>query len=128
MAGDMTSIAVSYHNLGGYLRDHVRQPASGLSWHLAAALILTLAGAANSDVAVSGAAIVFQGLGEAFLPQDVNDLCRQVGDIPGTDLPRLIAKLSPDPETAEQALRKIIALAAAHANGDDSTNEAVRGQ
>jgi tetratricopeptide (TPR) repeat protein len=121
MAGDVTSIAVRYHNLGGYLRDHVRQPASALACHLAAALVLTLTGAANSDVAVSGAAIVFQGFGEAFLPQDVNGLCRQVGDLPGADLPRLIAKLSPDPETAERALAKIIAQAAAHANGDDST-------
>jgi hypothetical protein len=60
MAGDVTSIAVSYHYLGGYLRDHARQSGSALSCHLAAALILTLVGAANSDVAVYAAAMVFE--------------------------------------------------------------------
>lgn len=124
MAADVTSIAVSYHNLGGYLRHYARQPASALACHLAAALILTLAGAANSDAAVSGVAIIFRDLGKILPPQEVDDLCRQVRDIPGTDLPGLIAKLSPDPETAGHALRKIIAqaqaLAAAPAKGDDS--------
>ena len=52
------------------------------------------------------------------------DLCRQLGDIPGTDLPGLIAALSPDPETAEQALRDLIAqaqeLAAAPLSDDQS--------
>jgi hypothetical protein len=47
-----------------------------------------------------------------------------VGDIPGTDLPGLIATLSPDPETAEQALRNHIAqaqaLATDPAEGDAS--------
>lgn len=37
------------------------------------------------------------------------DLCRQVGDIPGTDLPGLITRLVPDPEAAEAALRELIA-------------------
>jgi tetratricopeptide (TPR) repeat protein len=124
MAGDVTSIAVSYHHLGGYLRDYDRQSTSALACHLAAALILSLAGAANSDVAVSGAAIVFQDFGKTLPPQDVADLCRQVGDIPGTDLPGLIATLSPDPDTAEQALRDHIAqaqaLATDPAEGDAS--------
>jgi tetratricopeptide (TPR) repeat protein len=123
MTGDVTSSAVSYHNLGGYLHDYARQSTSALACHLAAALILSLAGAANSDVAVSGAATVFQDFGEA-LPQDVADLCHQVGDIPGTDLPGLIANLSPDPEAAEQALRELITqaqvLATAPPEGDDS--------
>src|ERR1035438_10377711 len=86
MAGDVTSIAVSYHHLGGYLRDYARQSTSALACHLASALILSLASAANSDVAVSGAAIVFQDFGKTLPPQDVADLCRQVGDIPGTQL------------------------------------------
>ncbi len=111
MASDVTSIAVSYHNLGGYLRDYAQQPTSALACHLAAALILNLAGAANSDVVLSGAAIVFQDFGETLPPQDVVDLCRKVGDIPGTDLPGLIAKLSPDPETAERVLCELIAQA-----------------
>jgi hypothetical protein len=124
MAADVTSIAVSYSNLGGYLRDYARQPSSALACHLAAALILTLAGAANSDVAVSGAAIIFRDFGKVLPPKEVDGLCRQVGGIPGTGLPGLIAKLSLDPETAGQTLRKIIAqaqaLAATPAESDDS--------
>jgi tetratricopeptide (TPR) repeat protein len=125
MANDVTSTAISYHNLGGYLRDYARQPASALACHLAAALILSLAGAANSDAAVSGAAIVLRDFSETLPPQDIADLCRQVGDIPGTDLPSLIAKLSPDPETAEQTLLELItqtqAQALAPTEGGDIT-------
>jgi hypothetical protein len=43
----------------------------------------------------------------------VADLCRQLGDIPGTDLPGLLEALSPDPAAAEQALRELIAQAQA---------------
>jgi hypothetical protein len=45
------------------------------------------------------------------LPTDVAELCRLTADIPGTDLARLIATLSPDADAAEQALRDIIAQA-----------------
>ncbi len=38
-------------------------------------------------------------------------LCDQVGDIPGTDLASLLTALAPDPATAEQALRELIAQA-----------------
>jgi hypothetical protein len=41
-------------------------------------------------------------------------LSRQVGEIPGTDLPSLIAQLSPDPDRAEQALSELIAKAQEH--------------
>jgi hypothetical protein len=47
----------------------------------------------------------------AVPPRDVADLCDRLADIPGTDLPGLIARLSPDPETAEQALRDLTAQA-----------------
>ena len=113
MANDVTSAAISYHNLGGYLRDYARQPASALACHLSAALILSLAGAANSDAAVSGAATVFRDFSETLPPQDIADLCCQVADIPGTDLPGLIAKLSPDPQTAEKSLLELITQAQA---------------
>jgi hypothetical protein len=36
-----------------------------------------------------------------LLPQTTADLCKQAGDIPETDLPALIAQLSPDPEAAD---------------------------
>jgi tetratricopeptide (TPR) repeat protein len=58
----------------------------------------------------------------AVPPTSAADLDRQLGDIPGTALPRLIARLSPDAETAEQALGAIIAkaqeLAATATSGD----------
>jgi hypothetical protein len=43
LAGGVAEIAYSYHNLGGYLRVHARQPALALASHLAAALIYALA-------------------------------------------------------------------------------------
>ncbi len=121
LAGEVTGIAVSYHNLGGYLRRHARQPAPALASHLAAALIRALAGiggtgtasAAGSarqaawDLAESGTAATLPD----FLPADVADLCDRLGDIPGTDLRRLLAVLSADPGTIEQTLRELIAQA-----------------
>jgi len=115
LAGDVTGIAVSYHNLGSNLRVHARQLATALASHLAAAVIRVLAGiegtsAGSSADSVRRAAADLHEFGTAAVPPtDVADLARQIGDIPGTDLPGLIAKLSPDPEVAEQTLRDIIA-------------------
>ena len=107
------AIAVSYHNLGNYLRRHARQPAPALASHLAAALIRALTGTDDTGRRRSAAAATdLREFGTAAVPPaDVADLCRQLGDISGTDLPGLIAALAPDPETAEQALRDLIAQA-----------------
>jgi tetratricopeptide (TPR) repeat protein len=120
LAGDVTSIAVSYNNLGNYLRRHARQLAPALACHLAAALIYTLTGA---DGSVRAAAADLHDFGaDAIPPVDVAALCRQVGDIPGTDMAGLLAALTPDPVAAGQALRDLIAqaqaLAAAPAEAD----------
>jgi hypothetical protein len=62
------------------------------------------------------AAIVLRVFGTAAeLPADVADLCGRLADIEGTDLPALLAKLSPDPQTAEQALQDLIAQVREHA-------------
>jgi tetratricopeptide (TPR) repeat protein len=112
LADDVTSIAISYHNLGDYLRRHARQPATALASHLAAALIRALTGADGTDRTVRAAAIDLRVLGtDAIAPTSVADLCHQVGYIPGTDLPGLLQSLSLDPETPEQALRDLIAQA-----------------
>jgi tetratricopeptide (TPR) repeat protein len=114
LAGDADAIAVSYHNLGLYLRRHARQPAPALASHLAAALIRSVAGKGGTGTgsatnSAREAATDLRELGTGTVPPaDVADLCRQVGDIPGTNLPGLIAALSPDPDTAEQALRDLI--------------------
>jgi len=85
------------------------------------ALIDTLAGAGAARNAINNAAIDVRVFGSAVVPPaDVADLCRPVADIPGTDLPGFIARLSPDPETAERALRGLIAQARALATSAPS--------
>lgn len=103
------SIAVSYHNLGGYLR-HARQPASALACHLGAALIRALAGADGTERSAGAAANDLRAFGaDAVVPADVTGLCRQVGDIPGADLDRLLATLAPDPDALEQLFQELVA-------------------
>jgi len=130
LARDVTAIAASYHNLGNWLHRYARQPAAAIASHLTAALIRALAGAAgthtdSADGAVREAVIDLRAFGAAAIPPpDIADLIRQIGDIPGTDLPGLIAKLSPARVTAEQTLRGLIAqaheLAAAPLSDDQS--------
>ena len=114
LAGDVDGIAVGYHNLGNYLRRHACQPSPAPASHLTAALIRTLTGIGGTGAGSAAdstlqAATDLRALGTtAILPASVADLAHQVGGIPGTDLPRLIAKLSADPEVAEQALRALI--------------------
>jgi tetratricopeptide (TPR) repeat protein len=117
VAGDVAGIEVSYHNLGDYLRSHARQPAQALASHLASALIDALTGI-DDDQSAGAAAADLRDLGTAAVPPaDVADLDRMLGDIPGTDLPGLIRQLSPDTETAERALRDLIAQVRALAAG-----------
>jgi hypothetical protein len=112
LANDLDVIPASYHNLGNYLRRHARQPAAALASHLASGVVGRLIGIHDNPEPARAAAIELRILGAATTPvASVADLYRQLGDIPGTDLPGLIAKLSPDPETAEQTLRDLIAQA-----------------
>jgi hypothetical protein len=114
LAGDVTGIKISYHNLGNYLRRHVRQPGLAIACHLTAALIFALTGAAGIERSVQAAAASLResSVG-AEPPAGVAELCRRIGDIPGTDPAGLIARLSPDPGTAETTLRELIARALA---------------
>ena len=107
LSGDVPGIAASYHNLGNYLAVHARQPAAALASHLAAALIRALAESGGSG---SVAAAAFRReLGPSVTPPaDVPDLSRLIGDIPGTDLAGLIARLSPDQAAAEYALDQLV--------------------
>jgi hypothetical protein len=116
LAADVTGIAVSYHNLGSYLRRHARQPAQALACHLAAALIRALTGADDNGQSLSAAAAGLREHGTAATPPaDLATLCQQAGDIPGTDPHRLITALAPDPATAEHALQELTAQAQAEA-------------
>ncbi len=110
LAEDREAIAIGYHNLGDHLAGRAGQPVPAFAGHLAAAFVCTLIG--NDDIAesIAAAAADLRGFGaDDVPPADVADLCRQLGDIPGTDLPGLIEQFSPDPETAELALRDLIA-------------------
>jgi hypothetical protein len=117
LANDVTAIAISYHNLGLYLPYQGQQPAQTLASHLTASLIRVLIGIGgdNAGSAWDSMRRVAKDLREfgpaAVLPTSVADLDRQLGDIPGTDLPGLIRQLCPDAEAAEQALRGLIAQA-----------------
>ena len=108
LSGDVPGIAASYHNLGNYLAVHAPQPAPALACHLAAALIRALAETGGSG-SVAAAAADRRELGASVtLPADPPDLSRLIGDIPGTDLAGLIARLSPDQAAAEYALDQLV--------------------
>ena len=118
LTGDVAAIAVGYHNLGVYLTPGDRQPVLALANHLAAALIRALigmsgdtSGSASDSVQAAG----LRELGSAVPPRNIADLCDRLSDIPGTDLPGLIARLSPDPETTEATLRDLTTRAVAMA-------------
>jgi hypothetical protein len=95
--------------------------AQALASHLAAALIRTLTGIGGTGTASAAGSIrqatidLREFRGDGVPPHDVSALCPQVGNIPGTDLPGLIARLSPDPQTAERTLGDLIAQAKSHA-------------
>jgi hypothetical protein len=114
LAGYVPGIAAGYHNLGRYAHVHTRQPALALAYHLAAALISALTDTEPTSDPLRGAGTDLRVFGPATVPpRNVADLHGRLADIPGTDLPGLIARLSPDPETAEQTLRDLIAQAQA---------------
>jgi hypothetical protein len=117
-AGDVTDIAIGYNNLGDYLNIHSHQPTAALGSHLMAALIRRLANIGGSEPTGSASSSVRSAASDLVrfdmatgLPSDVVALCSQIGDIPGTDPARLIAELSPEPQSAGQALRSLLAQA-----------------
>ena len=110
LAGDVAGIAASYHNHGITVRVWAHRPGQALTSQLAAALIGALTGAGDIHGSLSAAADNLRDFGEYMVPpRDIAHLCYRLSEISGTDLPGLIARLSPGPEAAEQALREIIA-------------------
>jgi hypothetical protein len=109
LAGDVDGIAAGYHHLGNLLARHLRQLDRALPCHLAAALIRTLAGAHEVDIAVAGAVADLEALGgEAAVPADVTDLCRQVPDDTGARLTGLLRDLAPEAGRAEEAIEDLL--------------------
>ncbi|MBO0802517.1 MAG: CHAT domain-containing protein [Nocardiopsaceae bacterium] len=116
LAADVGGIARCYYDLGDYFHVHAGHPVAALAAHLAAALIRTLTGIGGTGdegaaSSVRHAAIDLRASGTAGPPADIAALCHRLADIEGTDLPTLIRRLEPDPETAEQTLRDLIAQA-----------------
>jgi hypothetical protein len=110
LAGDVISVVIGYHNLGNYLTRRAFHLA--LASHLAAALVQVLVGINDDDQSIGAAGDDLRELGtSAISPTSVAELDGQLGDIPGTDLPGLIRQICPDAETAEQALRDLVAQA-----------------
>jgi hypothetical protein len=105
VGGNVRDIATTYDTLGTYLHLHARQTAAGLACHLIAALLHVRAGVDRAGVTATNAAIDLRALGpDAVLPATIPDLCRRLGDIPGTDPAGLLARLFPDPGAAERML------------------------
>lgn len=119
-AGNVATIAVGYRNLGVYLRRQAHQqrqvgrPALALACCLTAALIykLTDADPGRADITIRDARSILDEFGAAITsPTDITNLYAQIGGIPAPDPASLIARLSPDPETAERTMRDLIAEA-----------------
>ena len=105
LGGNVHDIAVTYGSLGNYLHLHARQPASAVACHLTAALLHVRAGVEKAGRLATDAAMDLRAFGaEAVLPATIPDLCRQLGDIPGTDPAGLLARLFPEPGEGERML------------------------
>ena len=120
-AGNVASIANDYRSLGvflyekAYYQRETRWIVPTVACYLTTALIYELAGiqADEADVVIGYVSTFLNAFStRVTLPTDIADLCGMLGDIPWidprTDPAGLIARLSPNPETAEQALQEII--------------------
>jgi tetratricopeptide (TPR) repeat protein len=109
LAKDLEGIAIGYHNLGNHLAG---QPALAFASHLTSALVCAMTGNEDDAESIEAAASDLRGFGpDDIQPAGIADLCRQIGDIPGTNLASLIEQFSPDQATAEETLRNLIAQA-----------------
>jgi hypothetical protein len=111
-----------YHNLGNYLARQGNRPSSALACHLCAGVIKALSGTGDTERSVHAAAVDLTVFGEAAEPPaNIADLSSRINYIPGTEPAALIAQLSPDPDTAEQALQDLITRALAETSPGDAT-------
>jgi hypothetical protein len=117
LVGSVSDITVSYYNLGTYLASQARQPASAVASYITAALVRSMIGISADDPGgaqrpLHAAAGLLREPGTAVAaPTTVADLGRQLGDVSGTDLLGLIARLSPDQSAANERLRETVAAA-----------------
>jgi len=109
LSGDADAITVSHHNLGNDLANRAGQPAAALAHHMAAALIRAITGGYGLEDSVRAAADDMRELGDdSAVPAQMAQLCREIAEVPGADLGKLIGALS-TAEAAGQALQELIA-------------------
>ena len=109
LADDVDGIPVSHFNLGTYLREDAGDPGDALAHHLAAALIYAVTGGQYLEQSVHAAAADLQRFSDASeVPGDVAELCRRVGEVPGAQLGKLLARLAADPEGLQPRLGELI--------------------
>jgi hypothetical protein len=106
LAGDVRDIATSYVNLGSFLLRGTHERTAGLACHIAAGLILSLAGADTGELLRAVSSDLRELGNDATVPADIANLCRLVGEN-GTELERLLVALAPAPQAAQQALRAL---------------------
>jgi hypothetical protein len=118
---DPRDIAISHHNLAGYLREAGGNLAGQRAHRLAAALIFRLTGMthylATTQRALAADHHVDIGGGDA-LPGTLAEVIRIAERTDGVRLGELLAALQPDAQIAEQALAEILRAAAEQPPGE----------
>ena len=111
---DPRVIAISHHNLAGYLREAGSDPAVQRAHRLAGALIFRLTGMtydlANSLRELAGE--LRQDTGRGHLPGTLDEVVHVADRTEGVRVGQLITALQPDSQAADAVLTQILATAA----------------
>jgi len=122
---ELRGIAISHHNLAGYLRAAGGDRPERRAHRLAAALLFALADMTHELVVTMRTLADEQGEDTAsWLPSTVAEVVAAAELTDGVRLGELLAALEPDPRTVEEALAGIL-QAAAEAPTDDRVGVAV---
>jgi hypothetical protein len=109
LAGEVETIAISHHNLAGYLAEYAADHPQALAHYLAAALLYSLTNVSGVGRSVSSAAMSLATLPDgASTPASVSELCDTVGEVPGVRLDRLLAQLTDNAAAVQDALDALL--------------------
>ncbi len=107
-AGDPDIVAVSHHNVANYLGRTGTDPAAVAAHRSAAALICYQTGSGNLPTMLSALGRQLTSRPDRT-PESFSEVCRLVEQVPGVDLAALVARFTPDGDTA---LRDVLDAAA----------------
>jgi tetratricopeptide (TPR) repeat protein len=111
-AGDPEAVAVSHHNLAGYLQQTGGDPAVVVAHRLAAALSRHRTGSGRLPETLDALAGDLAEAGEpAPLPASFAELCERVGQVEGVRLAELAARLPAGQSDDDQTLAWLVRLA-----------------